>query len=96
MPSLYQGGTMYKLFAASVIAVGVAGCAPVVKSMTTPDGKQGFYVSCDGSADDWTSCYEAAAKACNGRYNVIDRTESSTPTLHGPLVRRNMIVECKR
>lgn len=62
--------------------------------MTTPSGKQGFLVSCDGSADDWTSCYTAASNACKGKYNVVDRNESSTPTMYGPMVRRHMVIEC--
>ncbi len=78
---------------AAILILG--GCAAVVKPMTTPEGKQGFFVSCDGSGDDWTSCYEAASKACQGKYNVVDRNESSTPTQYGPIVRRNLIAECK-
>lgn len=73
----------------------IAGCAATVRPMTTPEGKQGFLIACDGSADSWASCYEAATKACGGKYNVIDRNESSTPTAYGPLVRRNLIAECK-
>lgn len=79
-----------------IVAVAMTGCAATVKPMTTPEGKQGFLVECDGSADSWASCYEAAAKACQGKYSVIDRNESSTPTAYGPLVRRNLIAECKK
>jgi len=79
-----------------VVAVAMTGCAATVKPMTTPEGKQGFLVECDGSADSWASCYEAATKACQGKYSVIDRNESSTPTAYGPLVRRNLIAECKK
>jgi hypothetical protein len=87
-----------KLIAFSLIlsAAAIAGCAATIKPMTTPEGKQGFLVDCDGSADSWASCYEAATKACQGKYNVIDRNESSTPTAYGPLVRRNLIAECKK
>ncbi len=80
-----------------VITTSIAGCAaPTVKSMTTPDGQQGFFISCDGSADDWTTCYAEATKACAGKYALIDRNESSTPTAYGLLVRRNLIAECKK
>jgi hypothetical protein len=72
------------------------GCAATVKPMTTPEGKQGFLVECDGSADNWSTCYEASAKACGGKYSVVDRNETSTPTATGPLVRRNLIAECKK
>ena len=85
---------MKKIF--FVLALLLSGCAAVVKPMTTPDGKQGFLISCDGSADDWSSCYEAATKACNGPYNIVDRNESSTPTAYGPLVNRHLISECRK
>ena len=80
-----------------VLTAAIAGCAaPTVKPMTTPNGQQGFFISCDGSADDWTTCYAEATKACAGKYTLIDRNESSTPTAYGPLVRRNLIAECKK
>lgn len=34
-----------------LMALFVAGCAAVVKPITTPEGKLGFLVECDGSAD---------------------------------------------
>lgn len=77
-------------------AIVLSGCAATVKPMTTPEGNRGFLISCDGSADDWASCYEAATKACGGgKYNVIDRNGSSTGTVNGPLVTRSLIAECK-
>ncbi len=79
-----------------VVSIVINGCAATIKPMTTPEGKQGFLVECDGAADSWASCYEAATNACKGKYNVIDRNESSTPTAYGPLVRRNLIAECKK
>jgi predicted lipoprotein with Yx(FWY)xxD motif len=86
--------TIWSVLIAAAVLVGCA--APTVKPMTTPNGKQGFFVSCDGSADDWTTCYAEATKACAGKYTLIDRNESSTPTAYGPLVRRNLIAECKK
>jgi hypothetical protein len=88
---------MFKNFSVAFAAIlTLAACAAQVKPMTTPDGNQGFLVACDGSADDWSSCYEAATKACQGKYRLIDRNESSTPTAYGPLVRRQLIAECKK
>ena len=68
-----------KLIAFSLIlsAAAIAGCAATIKPMTTPEGKQGFLVECDGSADSWASCYEAATKACQGKYNVIVATRAA-------------------
>lgn len=86
-----------KIVLALIGVLGIlAGCAAGVKPITTPSGKAGFYVSCDGSADDWSTCYQAAIQACGGKYNVVDRNESSTPTAYGPMVRRHMITECVR
>lgn len=73
----------------------LAGCAASVKRITTPEGNRGFVVTCDGSADDWSTCYEAATRACGGKYGIIDRNESSTPTTYGPMVRRHFVAECK-
>jgi hypothetical protein len=86
---------MTKLIA-FVFALALSGCgAPPIKPMTTPDGKPGFLLSCDGVTDDWTSCYAAAATACKGKYTIIDRNESSTPTGLTPAIRRYLIVECR-
>ncbi len=80
----------------TAMLIGLCGCSATVTPMQTPDGKEGVLVSCDGSIDDWASCYAAATKACSsGKYRVIDKNESSTPTAYGPLVRRNLIAECK-
>ena len=78
----------------AMIASSLAGCAAGVKPITTPDGAKGFVVTCDGSADDWSTCYQAATNAC-GKYSIIDRNESSTPTAYGPMVRRHLVVQCK-
>lgn len=86
--------TLHVLFLGAVL--GLTGCAAGVKQVTTPDGKQGYLISCDGSADDWSTCYEAAAKQCGGKYSVVDRNESSTPTAYGPMVRRHLFAECKK
>ena len=81
---------------ALAVTITLAGCGatPEVKKVTMPDGKQGFYISCDLAASDWTVCYEQAAKECNGKYKIVDKNETSTATPYGPLVRRNMIVDC--
>ncbi|MBU9386604.1 hypothetical protein KTE71_03680 [Burkholderia multivorans] len=81
--------------AIALLAVTLVGCAASVKPVAVPDGTQGYAISCDGSADDWTSCYNAAANACGGKYRIVNTDSSSTPTGLGPLVRRSLIVSCK-
>lgn len=87
---------MRRFIAIAIAAAALAGCAANVKPLTTPDGKQGFMVACNGSINDWSSCYADAMKACGGKpYNVIDRNESSAATQYGLVVRRNLIAECR-
>lgn len=80
---------------AAVVILLVTGCAATVTPMKTPDGNKGFLVECDGAASSWAACYETASKSCQGPYKVVDRNESTIPTGLGPLVRRNLIIECK-
>lgn len=77
-----------------VVLTAIVGCAAVVKPMATPSGKNGFSVSCDGSADEWATCYNAMAVACKGKYSIIDKQQDATPTPYGPLVKRNLVAEC--
>lgn len=72
----------------------LVGCAAGVKQITTPSGNKGFLISCDGSADDWSTCFEAATKVCQGKYSIIDKNETSTQSAYGPIVRRHLIAEC--
>jgi hypothetical protein len=86
---------MVKNFLFIILFVSLAACDAVqVKPITTPEGKQGSLVTCDGGYLDWASCYGEAAKICNGKYKVIDKNETSTATQWGPLVRRYMIIDC--
>lgn len=73
---------------------GLAACVSV-KPMTTPSGQQGYHIGCGGTARDWSDCYEAAAKACRGQYAIVDRTGGRTFTPYGPLVDRELMIECR-
>lgn len=78
--------------------VGIAlltGCAAKVTPFNTAGGRPGFVVSCRNEDKGWAECYEAAAKACDGRYAVIDSHDNS----HGSGRRdaeRTLVVSCKR
>jgi hypothetical protein len=65
----------------------LGGCV-TAKPMTTPSGQQGYHIWCGGNIYDWSTCYEEAAKQCNGRYTVVDRIPSSTAS-------RELMVECR-
>lgn len=75
--------------------IALAGCAASVAPISAPDGRRGFTISCNGSADSWAKCYRAATEACGGPYDVVDRNQSSTPTGLGPMVTRDLVVACK-
>lgn len=86
----------YQTIGLAVLALALTSCAdgPKVKPVTLPSGASGYYVTCDLSGHDWTECYDAAGKVCKGPYEITDKSESSTPTPYGPLVRRSMFVRC--
>lgn len=69
---------------------------PTTKGITLPNGEAGLIVTCDLAAGDWGICYDAARKACNGTYKILDKNESTTPTQYGPLVKRSMEVKCDK
>jgi hypothetical protein len=73
----------------------LAGCVSV-KPMTMPSGQQGYHIECGGTARSWAECYEAATKACSGPYGIVDRVGGSSFTPYGPLVDRELMVECRR
>jgi len=77
------------------LSLALTACAAVVEPIAGPNGKQGYSISCDGSADSWSKCYNAAAKACGGNYDIVNSSGNSTPTGYGPLVTRSLIVSCK-
>lgn len=75
-------------------AILLAGCAEVTP-ITTPGGRPGFVVSCDGADSGWEDCYEAASDACDGgRYVVIDRPDRRYASRGGN--KRTLVVRCKR
>lgn len=79
-----------------IALAGCAGEAGNIKNVTLPSGGQGFYIKCNGSSSDWTVCYEAATKACNGKYTIVDKNETIVPVGTGGVHQdnRNMMVEC--
>jgi hypothetical protein len=74
----------------------LTGCAASIQPITTPDNKKGFFVSCNGGTETWASCYSNSTQACGGKYKVIDKSDTSTPTAHGPIVNRSLIIECQQ
>lgn len=57
-----------------------------IRAIVTPDGKEGFVVSCDRSVD---YCYERARQVCGGNYEVIRRVDPDVK------VGRTVEIACK-
>ncbi len=93
---MFRSGKMRSVITVSLAAVTLIGCAARVEPMQTGDGRNGFSISCNGSAESWAKCYKAAAQSCPAGYDVIDRDTTATATGYGPLITRNLIVACKR
>jgi len=48
------------------------GLGPQAKEFPGPDGRRGFSIACAGGARS-SECYEAAAKVCDGKYDILAR-----------------------
>lgn len=74
-----------------VLSLFLSACTTANK-IATPDGGEGFAISCGGTANSWSSCYQKAGDSCGtAGYTIIDRTEGGT--LH--TVSRSLIIRCK-
>ncbi len=83
-------------FATTAVLLFVTGCASGATSITTPNGKRGFIIPCSSSDDGWTACNTAASSICQGKYLILDKFETSTPTPYGLIVSRHVVTECKQ
>lgn len=54
-----------------------SGCASAPESFPMPDGRTGYVVSCDGKWTSWAACFEAAAKTCGGKYEIVKQAEDT-------------------
>ena len=73
----------------TILVTGCMAATPTVTTLKTPDGRDGYYISCAFSTADWSMCYNEAAKRCGGAYTVLDRFEANTTVLQ-----RHMVVSC--
>lgn len=82
-------------------ALALAGCASPPSPATLSDGRQGFKVQCNGTARDWSDCYEAARQVCPAGFVADSRDDSTvgavkiTPTVYGAMVNRTLLFVCK-
>jgi hypothetical protein len=63
----------------ALIALSLTGCA-ISKPMYLPDGSQGFNISCDGSANSISKCFQKAGELCGSRgYDIVTREGEIIP-----------------
>lgn len=91
------------VIALTLVAAGassISGCV-TVKTITAPDGRAAYAISC-GGPHTLASCYDKAAEACHGPYTVIGGETGSRGFITGnpymvtggSIPQRTMIVEC--
>lgn len=85
-----------------IVAV-LGGCATAKKTYTA-DGKEGYSITCSGSALNWGMCYEKAGEICGSKgYEVLEKSGDQGTMLSGnqfglyggSVINRNMIIKCK-
>ena len=83
-------------------ALALSSCV-TAKPFTAPDGRAGFAVKCNGTARSMGDCYQKAAEACGGPYEVMSgdqRGGVAGSFANGggvllPTVTRELLVSCK-
>ena len=92
-------GIIIFLFIATVLS----GCATSSKTYTA-DGKEGYNITCSGSALNWGMCYEKAGQLCGTKgYEVLEKSGDQGALLSGnqyglyagSVINRSMIIKCK-
>jgi len=86
----------------SIVAC-LSGCATASKTYTS-DGKEGYNITCSGSALNWGMCYEKAGDICGTKgYEVLAKSGDQGAMVSGnqfglyggSVINRNMIIKCK-
>lgn len=81
----------------------LSGCATASKTYT-PDGSEGYSITCSGSALNWGNCYEKAGDICGARgYDVLARSGDQGAVVSGnqfglysgSVINRNILIRCK-
>lgn len=94
---------MKKIAVCLFFAVFTGGCATASKTFTS-DGKEGYNITCSGSALNWGMCYEKAGEICGSKgYEVLEKSGDQGAMLAGnqfglyggSVINRNMIIKCK-
>ena len=86
-----------------LIAAVLGGCATASKTYTA-NGKEGYNITCSGSALNWGMCYEKVGNLCGTKgYEVLEKSGDQGALLSGnqyglyagSVINRSMIIKCK-
>jgi len=78
------------------------GACATAKQTYTSDGKEGYSITCSGSALNWGMCYEKAGKLCGSKgYEVLEKSGDQGAIVSGnqfglyagSVINRNMIIK---
>lgn len=81
----------------------ISGCATASKTYTS-DGKEGYVITCSGSALNWGMCYEKAGEICGKKgYEIVEKSGDTGSIVSGnqlgvyggSIINRTMIIKCK-
>ncbi len=72
----------FKILLISLI-LSLGGCA-ISKDMYLPDGSKGYNISCDGSANSISNCFQKAGEICGAKgYVLLNREGEANPFGYG-------------
>ena len=102
-PSTANGGIVKNLLVLFSAVVVVLGCATSTK-MYGPDGKEYFFIACDGIATPMSVCYEKAMEVCQNGYYLAGQEKTVGPVqaawttqggFAGQGMYKNITIACK-
>jgi hypothetical protein len=94
---------MRKITMLIIVLALICGCATAKKTYTS-DGKEGYSITCSGTALTWGDCYEKAGEICGAKgYVVLEKSGDTGAAVSGSqfglyggsVIIRSMIIKCK-
>ncbi len=76
----------------SISIIALASCVSTPVTVTGPDGTPHQLVSCNAVE----SCYEYAAEACGGKYDIVHTTNEVSGDSISTSSRTKMLIKCKK
>ncbi|TKW61182.1 MAG: hypothetical protein DI628_00700 [Blastochloris viridis] len=85
-----------------MVCVALSGCT-TSKHVYLPNGQQGFAITCNGGANNWSDCYEKAGEVCGTQGYKLFAQDGESGTfvsanngnlMGGSTHHRSMIIAC--